>query len=424
MEGIIWSSVPLMASIDLLIAGAALFLTFTLLGHRHEVRKLDLMRPLAQMTAGTIAIAAFHLIDLGTMTLLPAWLGEDRSLAIMTALHLEWHWLVTLFAVGAFSVGLWQLLRTLIPRLVSSQHSAADAKAKLLQSNFRLEEKVAARTRELEDDVRKRERIEQALRHSETRYRSLFDASPVALWEEDWSAVKCLVDQWQAHAGSDFGAYLDAHPDLLAQAASKILILDVNHSAMSLYGAAKKKPFIEGMHRRLVESPFEQLRDRLVGFAAGRARVVSEIEELREDGKHFVVRATLDIPATHENVWARVLVSMENVTEFRELSSKLSHQASHDALTGLINRREFDERMRRVLETARNEASEHALCYLDLDQFKLVNDACGHHAGDELLRQVAGLLARRCAGATPSHGSAATSLACSWNTAPWSRRSA
>ena len=81
-------------------------------------------------------------------------------------------------------------------------------------------------------------------------------------------------------------------------------------------------------------------------------------------------------------------------TESHELSEKLSFQANHDALTGLVNRREFESRLKRILLSSRKNITEHALLYLDLDQFKIVNDSCGHVAGDELLRQVALLLAK------------------------------
>jgi len=82
----------------------------------------------------------------------------------------------------------------------------------------------------------------------------------------------------------------------------------------------------------------------------------------------------------------------ENITEEQILSEKLSFHASHDALTGLVNRREFEQRAERLLSTVRHDKSEHALCFMDLDQFKVVNDTCGHTAGDELLRQLSSLL--------------------------------
>jgi len=73
-------------------------------------------------------------------------------------------------------------------------------------------------------------------------------------------------------------------------------------------------------------------------------------------------------------------------------TARLIYQASHDALTGLINRREFEQRLERTLLTALQQGREHALCYMDLDQFKVISDSCGHAAGDELLRQLALLL--------------------------------
>jgi len=79
-------------------------------------------------------------------------------------------------------------------------------------------------------------------------------------------------------------------------------------------------------------------------------------------------------------------------TEAHELSEKLSFQATHDALTGLVNRSEFENRLKRILHTILLDNSEHALLYLDLDQFKVINDTCGHIAGDELLRQLSSLL--------------------------------
>lgn len=75
-----------------------------------------------------------------------------------------------------------------------------------------------------------------------------------------------------------------------------------------------------------------------------------------------------------------------------EATERLSYQASHDTLTGLVNRHEFEARVERALASARESGHEHTLCYLDLDQFKVVNDTCGHVAGDELLSQLAVIL--------------------------------
>ena len=76
----------------------------------------------------------------------------------------------------------------------------------------------------------------------------------------------------------------------------------------------------------------------------------------------------------------------------RREQAKIVHQATHDSLTGLLNRREFERRAELALATARSDDREHTILYLDLDQFKIVNDTCGHVAGDELLRQLTSVL--------------------------------
>lgn len=87
-----------------------------------------------------------------------------------------------------------------------------------------------------------------------------------------------------------------------------------------------------------------------------------------------------------------MIAQVQNITEAHLLSEKLSYQARHDPLTGLINRYDFEERLTHVLDSSLDEGRTHVMCYIDMDQFKVVNDTCGHVAGDELLRQVALLM--------------------------------
>jgi diguanylate cyclase (GGDEF)-like protein/PAS domain S-box-containing protein len=86
------------------------------------------------------------------------------------------------------------------------------------------------------------------------------------------------------------------------------------------------------------------------------------------------------------------VVVVRDVSELRGLTKQMSYQASHDALTGLVNRREFERRLEEALQTAHTNEAKHVLCYLDLDRFKAVNDTCGHMAGDGMLREVAALI--------------------------------
>jgi diguanylate cyclase (GGDEF)-like protein/PAS domain S-box-containing protein len=87
-----------------------------------------------------------------------------------------------------------------------------------------------------------------------------------------------------------------------------------------------------------------------------------------------------------------LVVVMHDTSELRGLTRQMTYQASHDALTGLVNRREFERRLREAMDAAQTGDAAHALCYLDLDRFKVVNDTCGHTAGDNMLREVASII--------------------------------
>ena len=87
-----------------------------------------------------------------------------------------------------------------------------------------------------------------------------------------------------------------------------------------------------------------------------------------------------------------LVIVLHDTSELRGLTRQMTYQASHDALTGLVNRREFERRLQEAVESAQSGDANHALAYLDLDRFKVVNDTCGHTAGDNLLREVATLL--------------------------------
>lgn len=113
---------------------------------------------------------------------------------------------------------------------------------------------------------------------------------------------------------------------------------------------------------------------------------------VRRDGKEFSVReSAAPVRDRKGNIIGMVLV-LHDVTQMHQLAQQLAFQASHDPLTGVLNRHAFELRLQQVVESARVEGRQHVLCYLDLDQFKVVNDTCGHAAGDELLKQLTFIL--------------------------------
>jgi diguanylate cyclase (GGDEF)-like protein/PAS domain S-box-containing protein len=116
------------------------------------------------------------------------------------------------------------------------------------------------------------------------------------------------------------------------------------------------------------------------------------VHAIRNDGTRFAVKLTVSPMRDLQGQIQGVVMVMHDVSEMWKMAQQLSYQASHDALTGLINRREFDQQLSQALERCRKTDRQHTLCYMDLDQFKIVNDTCGHIAGDRLLKQLSQVL--------------------------------
>lgn len=110
---------------------------------------------------------------------------------------------------------------------------------------------------------------------------------------------------------------------------------------------------------------------------------------MKGDGDHVWVRLTMSMVRQKAVAEGYLVAMLEDISESRRLASELSYQATHDSLTGLMNRRAFEYRLARTLNRAHSDQTSHALCFIDLDQFKVINDTSGHVAGDQLLCQVA-----------------------------------
>ena len=144
---------------------------------------------------------------------------------------------------------------------------------------------------------------------------------------------------------------------------------------------------VDETHQRNAPNPIEMVlrEERTIELA-------SNMLLLRNDGvKIPVVHSAAPIRDRSGRIIGVVLV-LHDVSRERQYAAKLSYQASHDSLTGLINRAEFERRLELALQSAAQIGRHHAVMYLDLDQFKVVNDTCGHAAGDQLMRQVTTVL--------------------------------
>lgn len=207
-------------------------------------------------------------------------------------------------------------------------------------------------------DITAREQSEQALRNSEQRFRALYDNNPSMFFTLDVAGEILSVNR--------FGA------NQLGYSVEEL----VGMTVFDLSSPAETLRLKENI-KRCLDSP-----DAVVRW---------EIAKHLKGGGDMWVREVVRAVTDAENQVC-IMSVCQDITDARELSDQLSYHANHDALTGLLNRWAFENRMEAALVSCHQQQIEHAICYLDLDQFKVINDTCGHVAGDELLRQLGILL--------------------------------
>lgn len=196
---------------------------------------------------------------------------------------------------------------------------------------------------------------------NEQRYRHYARASADFFWETDENLRFSLIsDELEAALGVTVSQLLGrTHEDLTSIADE---LNDVDHWQQHLQMLANHQPFRDFEFKWQIDGDVKMIRYSGIPVYDGN----SEFMGYRGTGR--------DVTAAHK------------------LAESVAYHASHDALTGLVNRREFENLVDKALMTARAERQSHALFFMDLDNFKIVNDTCGHLAGDELLRQLSSLL--------------------------------
>ncbi|HLY51566.1 MAG TPA: EAL domain-containing protein, partial [Steroidobacteraceae bacterium] len=145
---------------------------------------------------------------------------------------------------------------------------------------------------------------------------------------------------------------------------------------------------VDEADRRLLSDPVHQALTSGAPVNLGRRALLLS----RSNGSERSIELSVSPIRNDGNQIVGSVLLLHDVTELRGLARQMSYQATHDALTGLVNRREFERRLEEAIASGQRGDGQHVLCYLDLDRFKLVNDTSGHLAGDSMLREVAKLL--------------------------------
>ena len=172
----------------------------------------------------------------------------------------------------------------------------------------------------------------------------------------------------------------------------------VNHAALDMFGFTAKELDGQFMHPLTHHTHMDGTKFHsndcpiYHAFESGQAQHIHNDCFWHKDGSHFPVEySAYPIHNDNKEVTGTVVI-FRNISEQLEMTSKMNFLASHDALTGLLNRYSFEQKLNYSLQSIASDEREDVICYLDLDQFKIINDTCGHLAGDEMLKMVAHLL--------------------------------
>ena len=164
-------------------------------------------------------------------------------------------------------------------------------------------------------------------------------------------------------------------------------LISVNPAMCSLFGYIDEAEMLREIHNAAQFYAIPQDRAIMLGEIHKSGKVIGkEIKGVRKDGSEFWFAISGQIKREHDKEY--LFGSISDVTERKQSNISLEYLATHDSLTGVYNRREFERRLQSGLLRAQNYNSDLTLLYMDLDQFKVVNDTCGHKAGDLLIKQL------------------------------------
>ena len=180
---------------------------------------------------------------------------------------------------------------------------------KLKQYSLHLEELVAKRTRELQD--------------GEKKYRELFEASPVSLWEEDFSAVKQYLDELLQRGVSDLGAHFANHPEDVAKCAGLVKVLNMNKATLNLYGAKSVDEILGGLSRVLTEESNRAFVGEVVALAQGKKYYEAEFKNRTLRGETKQCNVICAVVPAYEQSLAKVLVCIVDLTPQKKLEAEL-----------------------------------------------------------------------------------------------------
>jgi signal transduction histidine kinase len=176
---------------------------------------------------------------------------------------------------------------------------------------------------QLQKKIVEHKRVEEALRESEGHYRTLFEDSPISLWEEDFSDVKAYIDSLRDSGVTNFRAHFENHPDFVATCAAMVKVVHINKVTLNLYKAGSKEEFKDGLNEIFTQESYKGFKEELIAIAENRTVFEREgiAQTLTGEKIHFELRWSV-VPG-YERRFSKVLVSIVNITERKQTEQKL-----------------------------------------------------------------------------------------------------
>ncbi|MDD5615924.1 MAG: PAS domain-containing sensor histidine kinase [Candidatus Methanoperedens sp.] len=172
-------------------------------------------------------------------------------------------------------------------------------------------------------DMTERRRFEKALKESEEQYRSLFEDSPVSLWEEDISQVKKYVDNLRNKGVEDLRIYFESHPEEVERCAKMVKVVNVNKATLSLFRAQNKEELLNGLHKIFTEHSFDVFREELVAIADGRTWFEGEDFVRTMTGNVLNIFLKWSVAPGYEKTYSRRIVSIIDITERKRIEESI-----------------------------------------------------------------------------------------------------
>lgn len=184
----------------------------------------------------------------------------------------------------------------------------------------------------IKEDITEAVEMRELLRRSGDRYRRLFENSPLALWEEDYSAVKIYLDQLKSSGVTDFQRYFEEHPEAVRSCASMIKVVDVNAAAVRMLGADTKETLLGELEKVFNENSYAALQQQLVWLCAGNLTYKAEVANQTFQGESLTVGLYLNIAEEFSPCWSEVLVCLDDITERKMQEKKIAHAMKMEAI--------------------------------------------------------------------------------------------